>query len=191
MRIHVKSASAAGVLAAAIVAPHMAQAAAPALTMLYTFAGGTRHGRAPQTGTIMKGGVIYGTSLEGGHRYGTVYSLTPPTSPGGAWTQHLLYAFASPAFAGSGPPMALEVVRSDGTLLGANMGNSANPGMIYLLTPSSTPGSLWTVQTLHKFKGSTDGSWPMSVMRAEGAIYGATLGQNSGAPNGTVFALSQ
>jgi len=39
-------------------------------------------------------GVLYGTSTYGGTSgYGTVFSLTPPASPSGAWTETVLYSF--------------------------------------------------------------------------------------------------
>jgi uncharacterized repeat protein (TIGR03803 family) len=44
---------------------------------------------------IGHGGVLYGTTEGGGtSNNGTVFSLTPPGSPGASWTETALYSFA-------------------------------------------------------------------------------------------------
>lgn len=65
-----------------------------AFSSLYTFPG-SPEGSNPQAGvTIGKGGVLYGTTVVGGSAgYGTVFSLTPPASPGGGWTATVLHNF--------------------------------------------------------------------------------------------------
>jgi hypothetical protein len=59
---------------------------------LYTF-GGTADGSDPHGVAIGSNGVLYGSTSDGGLGYGTVYSLTPPASPGGSWTENVLYSF--------------------------------------------------------------------------------------------------
>jgi hypothetical protein len=58
-------------------------------------------GATPDAGiAIGSDGVLYGTTPGGGPLAGgTVFSLTPPASPGGAWTEATLYSFsdASPS----------------------------------------------------------------------------------------------
>jgi len=52
----------------------------------------------PMAGVVIGAeGVLYGTTTAGGNSggWGTVYSLTPPTSPQAAWTEHVLHSFAS------------------------------------------------------------------------------------------------
>jgi hypothetical protein len=50
---------------------------------------------------IGTGGVLYGTTSAGAGTCfpypgcGTVFSLAPPASPGGAWTESVLHSFAS------------------------------------------------------------------------------------------------
>ena len=88
-------------LLALTVLPHGAAGAAPVLTILHTFTGLPGDGANPQRGMIMKDGVIYGTTEYGGSQVrcatngcGTVFALWPPTSPGGSWTEQVLYNFA-------------------------------------------------------------------------------------------------
>lgn len=47
----------------------------------------------PQGVVIGRGGVFYGASAGGGQGLGSVFSLTPPASPGGVWTETVLYNF--------------------------------------------------------------------------------------------------
>ena len=63
--------------------------------LLYSFAGGTDGAYPSYAGwAIGPGGVLYGTTTSGGsNNQGTVYSLTPPTAAGGAWTEAVLYSF--------------------------------------------------------------------------------------------------
>ena len=42
---------------------------------------------------VDRDGTFYGTTQLGGSGYGTVFSLTPPTSAGGAWTESILWKF--------------------------------------------------------------------------------------------------
>jgi uncharacterized repeat protein (TIGR03803 family) len=90
------------------------------------------------------GGVLYGTTYTGGlYHGGTAYSLTPPTSPGGAWTQEVLWNFS---FVGGNAqnPLTGVVVGSGGVLYGASSAGGANAdGAIFSLTPPlprETPG---------------------------------------------------
>ena len=68
-------------------------------TILYTFVGqATGDGAQPNsTPVIAPGGVLYGTTSGGGKGYGTVYKLQPPSSPGGSWTEVVLYSFTGGA----------------------------------------------------------------------------------------------
>jgi len=68
-----------------------AQAVAPIFTII---------GGADGYLEMDQGGIIYGTDSFLGP--GQIYSLTPPTSPGGLWTQTTLYAFTGGSD-GSGP----------------------------------------------------------------------------------------
>jgi hypothetical protein len=52
------------------------------------------HNSGPNQLTWGEGGVLYSTISLGGTSYqGAIFSLTPPSSPGGAWTETTLYNF--------------------------------------------------------------------------------------------------
>src|SRR5436305_1278665 len=64
---------------------------------LYTFTGSNGDGAQPYAGLIFDAsGALYGTTFYGGgtNSVGSVFKLTPPTIPGGAWAETVLYAFA-------------------------------------------------------------------------------------------------
>lgn len=134
-------------------------------SVVYSFTG-LPDGSGPIGGVSIDGGLIYGTTKFGGAAgpdcaggCGTVFSLTPPDSRGGAWAETVLYRFS---------------------------GGSA--GSVYSLTPPSSVGQPWTYSVMHAFdKG--DGADPDSLVLTSGAIYGTTAYKGSGAAAGTVFSL--
>jgi uncharacterized repeat protein (TIGR03803 family) len=151
-------------------------------------------GRNPYAGvTIGPGGVLYGTTFEGGTaNNGTVYSVTPPASPGGAWTEEVLYSFpvyhtspSAPVAIGSGTGGQLVLY---GT---TRYGGASFFGMVYSLTAPASAGGSWTETTLHSFAGApSDGATPYAgvVIGGDGLLYGTTIvGGTSN--SGTVFSL--
>src|SRR5579871_4545834 len=78
------------------------QIASPTVTLLYSFGGGTSDGKWPSSPLVMQSGILYGTTPAGGNAvWGTVFSLTPPASAGGAWTEQILHNFANGSDGGS------------------------------------------------------------------------------------------
>ena len=64
----------------------------PTVETIYNFT--HQSGGAPAAGvTIGSGGELYGTT--DGSGIGTVFSLTPPSAPGGLWTEHILHEFSN------------------------------------------------------------------------------------------------
>src|ERR1022692_2766732 len=68
-------------------------------TTLYAFTGGSPTSATVAGLTIAGNGVLYGATTGGGTGAcpggcGTVFSLTPPASTGGTWTESVLYMFA-------------------------------------------------------------------------------------------------
>jgi uncharacterized repeat protein (TIGR03803 family) len=62
----------------------------------------------------------------------TVYSLAPPASPGGAWTETILHNFTG---ADGANPYADVVIGSGGVLYGTTyIGGTANLGTVFSLT---------------------------------------------------------
>jgi len=136
-------------------------------SVLYSFTG-TPDGAGPTGLTLGKGGVLYGITVVGGASgNGTVFSLTPPASPGGAWTESLLYTFTGTSGDGAAP-MGL-TAGEGGVLYGTTYtgGLPACPfappdnscGTVFSLTPPSSAGGAWTETVLHDFM-YTDGAFP-------------------------------
>jgi len=123
---------------------------------------------------------------------GTAYQLIPPASPGGAWTETILYSFAGPPGDGRLPESLS--AGSDGTLYGpADAGGAQNFGTVFQLTPPSTPGAPWQESTIYAFQGGSDGYAPIDMLLApSGELYGITSrgGASPGAADGTAFALT-
>ncbi len=62
-------------------------------TVLHSFQGAP-DGNFPEGSLVIgKGGALYGTTRDGGLGWGTVFKLTPPAAPGGAWTETLPASF--------------------------------------------------------------------------------------------------
>jgi uncharacterized repeat protein (TIGR03803 family) len=157
-------------------------------SVIYNFAGGSDGGN-PTTGLATESNILYGTTPNGGaNGQGTVFSLTPPSSPGGVWTKTLIYSFSGGDDGAN--PMGELIVARDGTLYGTTYnGGAAHAGTVFSLTPPSAPGGAWTETVLHAFQGGTDGANPQGRLLVwSGAFYGTTV--NGGPANsGTVFEL--
>jgi uncharacterized repeat protein (TIGR03803 family) len=105
-------------------------------SVLYTFPADGSEGVNPYGGlTIGKNGALYGTTSQGGAGgCGTVFSLTPPASPGGPWTHSILHSLDG-ATDGCGPQASL-VIGANGILYGtAVFGGTGGVGTIFSLTP--------------------------------------------------------
>ena len=163
-------------------------------SVIYSFTGGG-DGAAPLAGVVIgKNGVLYGTTSSGGEflYYGTVYSLTPPSSPGGSWTETTLYSFSG--FPDAGDPYASVAIGS-GALYGTTFsGGTANAGTVFSLTPPGSPGAAWTENVLYSFTDNT-GAFPSGSVApgSGGVLYGTVqLGGNRAclAGCGAVFSLA-
>jgi len=174
-------------------------------TVLYNFAGSPDDGAQPLGGVVIGNeGVLYGTTDEGGNDYactgsvpgcGTVFSLTPPTSPGGPWIENVIYNFAgsniAPSSDGASPNAGL-AIDSDGVLYGTTFfGGTSNLGTVFSLTPPLAPGGVWTETVLHSFTAYPDGAYPWAgvLIGTGGVLYGTTE-QDGDLGGGTVFSLT-
>jgi uncharacterized repeat protein (TIGR03803 family) len=171
-------------------------------TTLYNFGSTPTDGAVPFGVTIggFSGGlpVLYGTTYRGGSfNNGTVFSLVPPQTPGGAWTEQILHSFDG---TDGGVPEAT-VVADMGTgelpvLYGTTLeGGASGNGAIFSLTPPTTPGGAWTENVLHSFGASGDeASFPTKIVMGSGpggpVLYGFTAvgGTNE---NGVVYSLAE
>ncbi len=176
-----------------------AQSPPPTLTTLYSFT--PQRGGPPAAGvTIAAGGVLYGTT--NGNGIGTVFSLSPPTSPGGAWTEHALHVFGSKSD-GSNPGAGV-TIGAGGVLYGTTQFGGTVPacgqeepgcGTVFSVTPPASAGGAWTEAVIYSFSSSgTDGYYPGSnlVIGSGGVLYGTTSKGGTGfdALCGTVFSLT-
>jgi uncharacterized repeat protein (TIGR03803 family) len=168
-------------------------------SVLYSFAGPPNDGETPDGALVMAGnGVLYGTTGGGGSHSpsGTVYSLAPPATPGGAWTETVLHNFAGGPTDGANSYSALFIAGESGGLpvvygTTFNGGTDSN-GVVFSMIPPATQGGAWTESIIHFFTGSPhDGANPHTAVTpgAGGVYYGSTY--NGGASNnGTVYELT-
>lgn len=173
-------------------------------TRLYSFAGANDgDGANPSTGVVVgNDGVLYGTTSQGGSEgypydgcnCGTVFSLTPPASPGGPWTETVIHIFTNSGGDGANA-VAGVLIGKGGVLYGTTQsGGTSGDGTVFSLTPPASPGGRWTEEVLLTFAGS-NGANPMTgvVIGKDRVLYGTT--QIGGNPNcsggcGTVFSLT-
>ena len=128
-------------------------------TVLYSFGGPPSDGSSPNAVMIGENGTLYGTTAGGGSAgNGTVFQLTPPASPAGAWTESVLHSFTGQNGDGLFPVGAV-VLDQSGALYGATYrGGLSDVGTIYQLTPAD---GAWAETVLHSFTGqSGDGAYP-------------------------------
>jgi uncharacterized repeat protein (TIGR03803 family) len=161
---------------------------------LHTFTGPPLDGRDSYSPLALgNGGTLYGTTADGGATdQGTIFSLSPPPSPGGPWTETVIYNCGR----GSASPTGGLIVGKSGSLYGTTGGVTPNTrnsykGSVFALLPPRQTGGKWTFQTLHAFTGEPDGDGPVGtlVMDKNGALYGATF--SGGTSNkGVVFKLT-
>jgi len=118
-------------------------------SILYGFTGINGDGAHPAASVVMgKNGALYGTTAQGGSATsacpssyqglagcGTVFKLTPPSAPGGAWTETVLHDFTDANGDGASPVAPL-VPSSTGVLYGTtSAGGTAGKGTIFAVAP--------------------------------------------------------
>ena len=175
--------------------------------VLYAFQGGN-DGATPESALIADSdGNLYGTTSQGGDGAcnnqglpgcGVVFALTRPQSPGGGWTESVLYSFqGNPDGRGNGDfnwPNGI-VFAKDGNLYGFAYGGghcttdetgTSCYGGAFELRKSDGQGA-WREQVLYRFRGmSGDPAGP--VFDKSGNLYGTAPGGTYGC--GGVFELS-
>ena len=138
------------VMASASTCYSRAYATVPSISVLHSFTGVTSDGAYPDGALVIgSGGVLYGATFYGGSGIscgapgcGTVYSLTPPASPGGAWTGALIHDFAAGGTVQDGNyPIGALAIGTGGVLYGVTYaGGSSSAGSVFSLTPPAIPG---------------------------------------------------
>jgi hypothetical protein len=197
-------------------------------TQLHVFQGLAKgDGAGPVGGLVMdSAGNLYGTTAYDGAGQctligsvvgcGTVYEMSPPLQPGGAWTETVLYSFQG-GDDGSFPWGDLVFDKAGNlygsTRFGGGKGTNCNTlyggncGTIFELSPPKTKGGAWAEKVLHSFASAGlwsifgDGAQPNGglILDEEGNLYGTTYfggyagghcnGGVGGTGCGTVFEL--
>jgi uncharacterized repeat protein (TIGR03803 family) len=147
-------------------------------TLLHSFSGpdGAFPESMPVGAAAQAAGPLFGTTIGGGPaNAGVVYSLQPPATPRGAWTETVLYTFSGGAD-GSGPINNLVSDRA-GNLYGVTgVGGAHERGTVFRLAPPAAAGGAWTQTVLHAFTGGPDGRAPDAALSidADGVLWGTT-----------------
>jgi len=164
--------------------------------VLHCFAGGT-DAKAPKAGVIPgKNGELYGTTKLGGSTgegIGTVFQMTPPSSPGGKMdrTSPVQLPIGLPT-AGYYPVTPL-VMNQGGTLFGTTCcGGPVVYGVVFQLTPPASPNGSWSETVLWGFLGGADGGSPYTGLTfgQGGRLDGTTTGTGVSPYVATVFEVT-
>ena len=168
-------------------APPTSPGGARTMNVLYGFQGETvGDGKQVAYGKLaMDGnGNLYGVTQSGGvsasKSGGTVYQLSPPATPGGTWTEQVLYRFRN-VRGGFFYPLVNATLGNDGALYGSTRlaqtkyGFSA-PGVIYRLAPPAVSGGAWTASVINS--------------DITGFGYFSRVSQLTVAPSGTLYGVS-
>ena len=120
-------------------------------SVIYSFTGTNGDGAAPVSSVVLgKNGALYGTTQNGGSAAfdsvcpgsyyeipgcGIVFELTPPSAPGGAWTENVLHSFSGQNGDGAMPAAGL-ALSSTGVLYGTTpAGGTAGKGTVFAIKP--------------------------------------------------------
>jgi hypothetical protein len=142
-------------------------------------------------------GALYGTTEGGGsgNNGGTDFELAPPATPGGVWTESVLYSFPGGIDAPH-MPFGGVLMGPSGALYGTTFSNHypqggvADGGTVYELTASPSPGGSWTEKTLVSLS-SAFGMNPLAgVIAMGGSLYGTTYFSADGSGCGSAYELS-
>jgi hypothetical protein len=167
--------------------------------VLYNFTDGD-DGGVPANGLVVdRAGNLYGTTNDSGaygqEGAGTIFELSPPTEPGGAWTESTLFSFQQIKDGNEPNELTLD---AEGNLYGTRSADTI------LCTPNyphycgtafelKRDGNAWHMRILHRFTGLNDGSSPASglIFDNQGNLYGTTVGYAGNTETtGTVFELT-
>jgi uncharacterized repeat protein (TIGR03803 family) len=156
-------------------------------TVIYFFQG-FNDGSDPLGAMIFDpAGNLYGTTFFGGGvgGGGTVFELSPPSQPGGSWTETLLHAFT--ASNDGGGPEAGVAMGSNGALFGTTFFGGLNGrGTVFRLKQPSIQGGPWAYSIVLNFVTS-EGSPRAAVTVVNATLYGTTF---DGGEPGYVFRIS-
>jgi uncharacterized repeat protein (TIGR03803 family) len=171
-------------------------------------------GESPEAGLVMdSAGNLYGTTKNGGEPScpsdltgcGVAFEISPPSSPGGAWTETVLHSFCSNVvnrfcLDGMYPVSQLTLDLSGNVYGTTSVGGTGrfDGGTVFELSPSAGG---WTETVLYNFcslgQGNfcLDGTFPLAgaTFGKDGNLYGTTGigGSQLSEGGGTVYRLSR
>jgi hypothetical protein len=123
--------------------------------ILHGFSSNIDQGNDPITDPLAIGsdGTLYGTAFDGN----LVWSLSPPSFAGGAWTYQVVHYFEV-AVDGLGPTTGV-TMDAAGTLYGQTTsgphpGKAGGGGSVYALMPPAPGTTIWSETVLHTFPAS-------------------------------------
>ncbi len=172
-------------------------------SILYNFCSqpGCSDGASPVAGLITdQSGNLYGTTLQGGlvqgYCFGTVFELSP--TPGGAWTESVLYAFRGSGSGDGCYPESKLIFDSAGNLYGTTsqcgVGHGGAGGTVFELVPSGD--GTWGELVLYSFCQDGDGKCSGGALpqagvafSQDGNLYG-TASEGGPSKGGVVYELS-
>jgi len=174
-------------------------------TVLHSFQGNPSDGSNP-SGTLAfdHAGKLYGvTQVGGAANNGTIFELSPPSTPGGSWTENILWSFPASTAGGVWPSGKLEMDAS-GNLYGiTNFGGKPDPncrsinptfceaGVAFELVRPTTSGTPWKERLLHEFGTvETDGANPTGGLLLRGGVLYGTTSYGGANNDGVVFRLA-
>lgn len=171
--------------------------------LLHSFMGGT-DGAVPNGSPLLRNGVLWGVTVQGGTGKctdlstgraagcGTVYKLANTSPSGWAATTPFSFQGGSSGWCPAGGLAADSAGLFYGVAACGGDGSSLyGKGLVYRLTPS---GDGFSMAVLHTFTGPSDGYSPKGGLIVTGtgnAVYGTTYLGPDGLSRGTVFLLRQ
>ena len=166
-------------------------------TVLYTFNGAFfGDGSLPRGNMVFDTqGNLYGATNLGGlscpwEQCGIVFELIKPTSPGGAWTEQILYSFTGGN--DGGQPYGGVVFRGMNLFGTTSVAGNPGGGTIFRLSPPQVQGGAWTFRTIFDFNFSLSGDGPTSgvIFDSAGNMYSTASTSATAGADGEVYKVS-
>jgi len=166
-------------------------------TVIYEFGTNPLDGQGPRGNLIRdKQGNLYGTTFNSGggvdaYGCGNFFELSPPSQPGDAWTETILYNFQGGSNDGCGSLGTL-VSDSKGNIYGPTSAGGSLPkgydtGGIFEMSPPASAGGAWTETFTQNLGGGTYPAGALTIDK-QGILYGTCIFNGIVGPS-TVFKL--